>query len=295
VVQTEESEPELSKDDAFLGTIGQGSTDLWVTKARVNGIFMVFQIDTGAEVTVISERDFKRLGEVTLMPSQRTLRGLNQSLLQVKGQFDGKIRVGKRIAEQTIYIVIELHKPLLGQLAIQALQLLKRIGAVEKGSKHEELFPNLFTGLGKLKEEYTIHLREGAQPFVLNTPRRVPVPLMQAVKDELDRMQRLGVIELVEIPTEWCVGIVVVPKTNGHVRICVDLTKLSCRPDTCTDCRSSIFFQTRCQLGVLADSCQRNQHYLPLSLRHLGVTTLIAYPSVSPQCLSTFRGGCLLF
>ena len=50
---------------------------------------------------------------------------------------------------------------------------------------------------------------------------------MRAVKDELDRTQRLGVIEPVETPTEWCAGMVVVPKTNGWVRICVYLTKLN--------------------------------------------------------------------
>ena len=145
-----------------------------------------------------------RILKVTLLPSQRTLRGPNQNLLPVKGQFSGKIRVGKRATEQTIYVVEGLHKSLLGQPAIQALQLLKRIGVIEKGSKPEELFPNFFTGLGKLEGEYTIRLREGAQPFALNTPRRVPVPLMQAVKDELDRMQRLGVIEPVENPTVVC-------------------------------------------------------------------------------------------
>ena len=36
-----ETESESTKDDAFLGTVRQGSTDLWVTKARVNGIFSV--------------------------------------------------------------------------------------------------------------------------------------------------------------------------------------------------------------------------------------------------------------
>ena len=50
---------------------------------------------------------------------------------------------------------------------------------------------------------------------------------MRAVKDELDRMQRLGVIESVETPTQWCAVMVVVPKANGRVRICVDLTKLN--------------------------------------------------------------------
>ena len=34
-------------------------------------------------------------------------------------------------------------------------------------------------------------------------------------------------IRKVQEPTEWCSGIVVVPKPNGQVRICVDLTKLN--------------------------------------------------------------------
>ena len=37
----------------------------------------------------------------------------------------------------------------------------------------------------------------------------------------------MGVISKVEAPTEWCAGMVVVPKSNGKVRICVDLTKLN--------------------------------------------------------------------
>jgi len=40
-------------------------------------------------------------------------------------------------------------------------------------------------------------------------------------------METLGVIENVEQPTEWCAGLVVVPKANGKVRICVDLRRLN--------------------------------------------------------------------
>lgn len=40
-------------------------------------------------------------------------------------------------------------------------------------------------------------------------------------------MEQLGVIARVEQPTDWCAGMVVVPKPNGKVRICVDLTKLN--------------------------------------------------------------------
>ena len=37
----------------------------------------------------------------------------------------------------------------------------------------------------------------------------------------------MGVISRVHAPTEWCAGIVVVPKQSGNIRICVDLTKLN--------------------------------------------------------------------
>ena len=40
-------------------------------------------------------------------------------------------------------------------------------------------------------------------------------------------MEKLGVIIKVQQATDWCAGIVVVPKPNGKVRLCVDLTKLN--------------------------------------------------------------------
>jgi hypothetical protein len=43
----------------------------------------------------------------------------------------------------------------------------------------------------------------------------------------LEQMERLGVIARVEQPTDSCAGLVVVPKPNGKVRICADLTKLN--------------------------------------------------------------------
>ena len=40
-------------------------------------------------------------------------------------------------------------------------------------------------------------------------------------------MEQLGAIQTVDTPIEWCAGMVVVPKGNDKVRICVDLTKLN--------------------------------------------------------------------
>ena len=88
-------------------------------------------------------------------------------------------------------------------------------------------FPALFTDLGKLKQPYTIRLKEGAKPFTLSTPQRVAIPILPAVQEELQRMELMGVIKRVEEPTEGCAGMVEVPRKNGKVRICVDLIRLN--------------------------------------------------------------------
>ena len=88
-------------------------------------------------------------------------------------------------------------------------------------------YSKLFSGLGKLKGEYTIRLRDDAKPFCLYTPRRVPLPLMKKVEDEINGLVKSGVIESVDEPTDWCAPMVVVPKPNGNVRLCLDLTKLN--------------------------------------------------------------------
>ena len=40
-------------------------------------------------------------------------------------------------------------------------------------------------------------------------------------------MESIGVISPIQEPTDWCAGIVPVKKTNGQVRISVDLTSLN--------------------------------------------------------------------
>ena len=40
-------------------------------------------------------------------------------------------------------------------------------------------------------------------------------------------METLGIISKIDEPTDWCSGMLVVPKANGDVRICLDLTKLN--------------------------------------------------------------------
>ena len=133
------------------------------------------------------------------------------------------------ICSQTVYVVPDLHMPLLGRPAIQILEPVKRVGSVEdKTFDTQKAFPALFQNLGKLQRPYHIQMKEGVKPFALTVLRCVPVatPLTR-VKAELERMRQLGVIVPVREPTDWCSGMVVVPKPQDKVMICVDLAKLN--------------------------------------------------------------------
>jgi len=78
-----------------------------------------------------------------------------------------------------------------------------------------------------MKDSYCITLKEDANPFQVTVPRKVPLPLYQKTKEELDKMLESGVIAKVDQSTDWCAPMVVTPKSNGKVRICVDLSKLN--------------------------------------------------------------------
>ena len=218
-----------SNEENFLGVVTSDvkTDNLWTVTLQLNGIPVKFHIDIGAEVTVVNEAIHENVGSPTLTQSEQILKGPSNQPLPVKGKFLGKFQYGKVTSELNCYVVANLSRSLLGCPAIEHLNLLARVHTVEGTQSIVEKFPRLFNGLGKLPGQYTIKLSEGASPHSLNVPHRVAVPLMGAVKDELKWMEQLGVIARVHEPTEWCSAMVVVPKANGQVQICVDLTKLN--------------------------------------------------------------------
>ena len=106
--------------------------------------------------------------------------------------------------QETVYVVQGLHQPLLRRPAIQALHLvefIREIGTQQQVFLHMQ-YPKLFTGLGKMKHEYYIQLKERCDPYAVSSPRRVPIPLVQRVNEKLERLGEEGMIEKVEGPTD---------------------------------------------------------------------------------------------
>ena len=66
-----------------------------------------------------------------------------------------------------------------------------------------------------------LDVEEGATP-VLHPPRRVPVTLKCKLKQELDRLQSLGIIEKATEPTPWVSSLETVQKPNEKIGVCID-------------------------------------------------------------------------
>lgn len=212
---------------AFLGAIDSSdNSEPWKVNLTLEKCHMEFKIDTGADVTAIPEHILHKLGTMKLQRSDRILLGPGKTRLDVAGKFVGTLKSGKSKISTEIYVVNGLSKPLLGRPAIEKLDLVKRVASV-KSKDYVTRYPALFKGLGKLNGEYEIRLRSDSKPVAVSTPRRIPLPLLDKVEVELKRMESLGVISPVDEPTDWCAGLVVVPKKNNTVRLCVDLTELN--------------------------------------------------------------------
>ena len=229
----------VSLDTAFLNNITPPSPVAnlkamqWSTTIQVNGKPMTFKLDTGAEVTAISTVAHQQLGNSQLVTSDKILYGPSRQPLQVVGKFTATLSHKDKSSQQQVYVV---EGNLLSLPAITALNLIARLDATANTRKEpaalydvqiRKNFPTVFNGLGNLGEEFTIKLKPNAVPQAIYTARHVPLPLHPQVEKEFKCMESLGVISKVDQPTEWCAGMVVVPKKNGKVRICVGLKHLN--------------------------------------------------------------------
>lgn len=219
------------EENDFLGSISlgnikngeeEGKID-WQINIKVtttkNSRIVNFRLDTGADVTVVPDRFFRKNSIIKQM--DRRLYGPGQNKIKVIGKVDAALCYREKNSLQELYIVKDLMEPLLGGPAIKALNLLSKINSIEgRDHQYKKIFSKVFTGLGKLKHVYKIHLDKNAQPFSITTPRRLALPMKQKVQDELKRLESED-IRPIEMPTDWCAPIVAVPKKDGKIRLCL--------------------------------------------------------------------------
>ncbi|XP_046841856.1 uncharacterized protein LOC124435969 [Xenia sp. Carnegie-2017] len=122
------------------------------------------------------------------------------------------------------YIATHDVKPILGLPDCERLGMVKRIPDVKSIFTSDDIlneYADLFDGkLGCLPIKHHISVNPNVKPTI-HPSRRVPVAMRTKIKEELERMQQMGVIDPVEKPTVWVSSMVIVEKPN-KLGICID-------------------------------------------------------------------------
>ena len=111
-----------------------------------------------------------------------------------------------------------IHKPKTGNAPVYTLEPAEPVSIEQLQREHPEVFG---AGVGRLEGKYRIVLNNSIQP-VQHPPRGVPVTLHDALKGTLDDLVRQDIIAPVQQATPWVSSMVVVPKKDGKLRICLD-------------------------------------------------------------------------
>ena len=196
----------------------------------VNQKPLEFEVDTGAAVSVISaETKNSVFPRLPLSASRVVLKTYTGEAMSVLGEIPNlTVQYKDQCVKGLSLIVVKGPGPsLLGRNWLSHITLdWKSIHIIRQhqGSLKSLLteFKDVFSeGLGTIDGfTATLHLSKDARPRFWK-PRPVPFSLREAVEEELDRLERVGVIEKVT-SSDWATPIVCVPKKNGKIRICGD-------------------------------------------------------------------------
>ncbi|XP_015755918.1 PREDICTED: uncharacterized protein LOC107335405 [Acropora digitifera] len=86
-------------------------------------------------------------------------------------------------------------------------------------------YPKVFSGIGNLKEyRLKLHVDPEVTP-VAQKPRRVPFALREKLTAKVEDLIAKDIVERVDGSTSWVSPVVVAPKSEGDIRLCVDMRK----------------------------------------------------------------------
>ncbi|XP_014664198.1 PREDICTED: uncharacterized protein K02A2.6-like [Priapulus caudatus] len=196
---------------------------------NVDGTPINAVIDTGASVMMMSLRSFARLQpQPRLVPPSVPVYGYgNSTPLDVRGTFTAKVSYRSSSADTEIYVTSHDGDTLLNFATATALGLVEL--AYATSASPESVYPDRFTGIGKLNN-YRYHIQADSSVSPVAIPhRRIPFHMRRKVEQKLDRLLELDIFEKVEnTPTPWVSPITVVPKRDSEaIRICVDMRNVN--------------------------------------------------------------------
>ena len=214
-------------EEFHLFNVGTRSSEPITIEVSANGKPLRMEIDTGAALSIISEKTRKDIfPDDTLHTSAITLKTYTGESIQVRGQVNVRVAYEKQEDNLVLIVVAGDGPSLFGRNWLKYIRPnWNRIACVHSANrlqsildKHEALFK---PELGKIRShQAALLVQPEAQPKFFK-PRPVPFAIKDTVSLELDRLEREGILTKTT-HSEWASPIVTVPKPDGRIRICGD-------------------------------------------------------------------------
>ncbi|KAL0268628.1 UNVERIFIED_CONTAM: hypothetical protein PYX00_010487 [Menopon gallinae] len=201
-------------------------------RLSVNGVAIDFEIDTGSNISLISESLYlQKFASIRLERSKCCFQSYVGSPIRPEGHIHVAVAHDGKSIPIRLYVIRNGGVPLLGRADLQKLGWrIEVIGKVNSVEDVTSKFPEVFSDkLGKCKDvKLTLHLREGSTPKYCQA-RPVPYAIKEKIEKEIDRLVEEGILSPVE-SSEWATPIVPVLKKDNTVRLCgsYDVTLNKC-------------------------------------------------------------------
>lgn len=204
----------------------------WFVDLEINNVKSSFKVDTGAEANIININKFQKhnLDLNFVKKCETSLCDYNNQKIEILGKI--KLNIKHKNVNCTVdFFAVDGNKQsIISFITSEKLGLVNSVGVVNKVNHNYssiiKQFETVFKGIGKLESTYKIEIQENAIP-VMNPIRKVPFALEDKFKKCLAEMEKSDIIERVEGTTEWLNSFVIVLKTDGSLRICLDPRNLN--------------------------------------------------------------------
>ena len=219
-----------------------------VTLKLESGNYLRFQVDTGAQCNVVPLVLYKKatrdycLKKVT--PAKQNITAYGGTTIPVCGSTRLRVWRGDYRCKLDCKVVDRDDiRPILGRKACIGMRIVAyldndnlnkphpgRALVYAVDNKHTPMskdsvikkYPTVFgAGVGLLDGEYRIRIDPQASA-VQHAPRRVPVAIREQLQATLEELTQQDIITPVTQPTPWISSLVVVPKKDGRLRLCLD-------------------------------------------------------------------------
>ena len=215
-----------------------------VCKVEIDGKYFRMQLDTGSDISIISKRNWQKLGQPRYQDTASQVKAVNGSPIRIYGKFETSFKIlseGNKWVRGTGTVFVSDDINLIGfDWCMQLPQFISLHSAFHSREIHHDLTKIRLKTVSDLQKEFaevfekpngsthrskataTLQLKPNTTP-VFRQPKPVPRSHREALDMELDRLCRQQVLSPIQ-HSKWAAPIVINKQSNGEVQIFADFS-----------------------------------------------------------------------